>query len=79
MAKRNSTAKRRMRRMKRKPELIRTTFYCPVLDRAVDIDGEDINFHGESCPCDMCGSHSEVIVSFICECGDHHYIKIYDD
>jgi transcription elongation factor Elf1 len=76
MVKRNITAKRRM--IERKPELVRATFRCPHLDKLVDVDSEDMNFSGDSSPCDLCGSHGSVTVNFLCECGDRHYVTLYD-
>jgi len=75
VSKRNTTAKRRM---KRDSELIRATFHCPYLDKLVDVDSEDMSFFGDSSPCDLCGSHGSVTVNFMCECGDRHYITLYD-
>lgn len=64
--------------IKQKPELVRATFYCPILDRAVDIDGEDMSFSIYSSPAFHIESHGDVTVDFLCECGDRHYITLYD-
>ena len=60
------------------PELVRATFRCPHLDKLVDIDTEDMSFAGDSSPCDLYESYGSVTVNFLCECGDRHYITLYD-
>ena len=62
------------------PELLKAVFYCPILKKNVEVEKSLISFRGYFHPGGIQNDgYSEVTIHFMCECGDRHYITIYDD
>lgn len=48
--------------------------YCPYLDHQVMVPRKMISLDMSDSPCDCCGSHGHVTISFTCDCGLYHSI-----
>lgn len=53
------------------------SYVCPKTEKAVNILIEGHQFYSSESPCEMCGSHGSVSITFDCkECGKNHEIEI---
>ena len=50
------------------------SYVCPACGERVSVAVEEYDISCYSSPCDLCGSHGEVSVDAMCECG--HSVRI---
>lgn len=59
-----------------KVELRSLIFFCEKLEKEVSVELSAVSFYAYDSECEMCGSHGEVSVRYMCECGKEHKVEI---
>lgn len=57
-------------------KMVNALFTCPNLGKNVTIAFSDLEWDHDSADCDLCGSHGHLEVSFKCQCGKNHSLRI---
>lgn len=69
-------ASRRVRTEKKEHKPTSMLFDCD--GKAVVIPFTALTFEAQEHPCEMCGSHASIKVSFVCpRCTQHHTVELY--
>ena len=61
-----------------KIELKSLKYFCPNLEKDIDVNISSCSFSSSSQECDICGSHGDITlyIDNACECGKFHDLEI---
>lgn len=63
---------------KKEIEVISIKYFCPNLEKEIEVIKDGCSFSGSEQECDICGSHGSVTlyVDNKCECGEFHSVEL---